>query len=194
MLAVDGQDRGVILLSQLQDQFSGHHKCLLISQCDGLACLDGMDGGVEACKAYHRREYHVDRSCFHDFVECLGTGIYLHIGQVAHQRFQFIVALFVGDNDGSRLELMGLLSQQFYFVVGGETVDFIQVTVLLDYLEGLGANRSSRAENGDLSFLFHCFFFHNPAAKVQIILDKAFIINLKEINMHYFYGFFRCFD
>ena len=78
-----------------------------------------MDGRRESGKANHGGEYHIDGLCFDNFVECLASGIHFDIGQVAHQAFEFVVTLFVGNDDGGRLELMGLFGQQFYFVIGG---------------------------------------------------------------------------
>ena len=45
VLAIDRQNGGVVLLSQLQNQLASHHQRLLVSQGDGLMCLDGVDGG-----------------------------------------------------------------------------------------------------------------------------------------------------
>ena len=151
MLAVDGQDRCVILLGQLENQFTSYHKCLLIRQTDSLTSLDGMDGGVKAGKADHRCKYHVDGASLDNLVERLGTSIYLDLGHVAHQRFQFIVTLLVGNHNGSRLELVCLLCQQFHFIVGGQAIDLIQVTMFLNNLKGLCPYRPRRAEN---SYLF----------------------------------------
>ena len=73
------------------------------------------------------------------------AGIDLHVGHVAHQSLQLVVTLLVGNDDSGRAELMGLLGQQFYLVVGCQTVDFIQVAMFLNDLQGLGTYGTCRA-------------------------------------------------
>ena len=101
----------MILLCESQNQLAGNHQCLLVGQTDCLACLDGVDGGVQSRETYHRSQYHIDRTCLYYLVQCLCSGIYLHIGHIAHQRFQFIVSGLVGYHDGGGLELMSLFGQ-----------------------------------------------------------------------------------
>ena len=125
VLTIDRQDGGVVLLGQLQDQFTGNHQCLLVGETNRLTCLDGMDGGVQTGETDHGSKHHVDRTCLHNLVECLGTGIHFDVGQVAHQRLQLIVTLFVGNHDGGGLELVGLLCQQLNLIIGCQTIDFI---------------------------------------------------------------------
>ena len=129
----------MVLLCQLQDKFTGNYQRLLVGQRNGLTGLDGMDGRRESGKAYHSRQYHVDRAGLHNFVEGLLAGIDLHVGQVAHQLLQFVQPLFVGYDDGSRFELVSLLCQQFYLVVGSQTVYLVHVAMLLDDLKSLCA-------------------------------------------------------
>ena len=109
----------MVLLCQLENEFSGNNQRLLVSQGNSLFGLDGVDGRRESGKTDHGGEHHVDGFCLNYFVESLASGIHFDIGQVAHQTFEFVVALFVGNDDGGRLELMGLFGQQFYFVIGG---------------------------------------------------------------------------
>ena len=109
----------MVLLCQLENEFSSNNQRLFVSQGNSLLGLDGVDGRRESSKANHGGEHHIDGLCFDNFVESLASGIHLDVGQVAHQTFEFVVALFVGNDDGGRLELMGLLGQQFYFVIGG---------------------------------------------------------------------------
>ena len=45
VLAVYRQNRGVVFGCQVANQFTGHHQRLFVCQTDGLACLDGMNGG-----------------------------------------------------------------------------------------------------------------------------------------------------
>ena len=115
----------MILLSQLQDEFTGNDQRLFISQADGLASLNGVDGGVQSRETYHGCQHHVDRASLYDFVECLGSCIYLHVRHVAHQRFQGIITCFVGNDNGCGLKLVGLLCQQFHFVIGSQAVYFV---------------------------------------------------------------------
>ena len=165
MLAIHGQDRRVVLLGQLEDQFSGYYECLLIRQTDGLASLDGVDGGVQTSEAYHRRKHHVDRTSLHDLIEGLGTSIDLHVGHVAHQRLQLVITGLVGYHDGGGLELMGLLCQQFHLVIGCQAIDLIHVGMLLDHFESLCSYRPRRTEDGYL-------FLHNskmPSGNLVLI-------------------------
>ena len=127
MLAVNGKNGGVVLLGQLQNKFTCNNQCFLVGQTNGLACLDGVDGGVETGETYHGSEHHVDRTCLYYLVERLSASIYLHVGHVAHQRLQFVITLLVSNDDGGGLELMSLLCQQLYFIVGCQTVHFVQV-------------------------------------------------------------------
>ena len=160
----------MILLGQLQDELAGHDERLLVGQGDGLACLDGMDGGREAGEADHGGEHHVDGACLHDFVEGTRSGIHFHVGQVVHEAAQLVVVLLVGDDDGGGAELMGLLGQQRYAVVGGEAIDFVEVAVLLDDLEGLRAYGAGGAENGYLSFLH---ISNNPSGMFIVMVFCA---------------------
>ena len=81
----------MILRGQTADEFTGHHQCLLIGQRDGLARLDGMDGGGKSGKAYHGCEHDVNGLGLHNLVEGLCSGIDLHVGQVVSQPSEFIV-------------------------------------------------------------------------------------------------------
>ena len=152
VLAVDRQDGCMVLLCQLQYQLTSHHQCLLIGQGNGFLCLDGMDGGRQASKTHHGSEHHVDGVCLNNLIQRLCTGIDLHVGQVVHQPAQVVVTCFIGNNHSGRLELMSLLCQQFYLVIGCQTVHLVQVGVLLNHLEGLSAYRPSGAEYCYLSF------------------------------------------
>ena len=127
VLAVDGQDGRVVLLCQRQYQLTGYHQRLLVGQGDGLLGLDGVNGGRQSGEAYHRGEHHVDGTGLDNLVERLRSGIDLHVGQVVHQPSELVVALLVGNDDGSRLELMSLFGQQFHLVVGCQAIDLIQV-------------------------------------------------------------------
>ena len=148
----------MVLLCQLENQLAGHDQRLLVGQGNGLAGLDGVDGGREPGKADHRREHHVDGTCLDNLVEGLRTGIDLHVGQVVHQPPQLVVARLVGNDHGGRLELMGLPGQQFHLIVSCQAVDLVEVTMLADDLERLGAYRPRGAENGYLAFLLHNAF------------------------------------
>ena len=101
----------MVLPSQLKYQFASNDQRLLIGQCNGLPRLNGVDGGRQSGKANHSCKHHVDGAGLDNLVQCLSSGIDLHIGQIIHQRLQFVVVLFVGNDYGSRLELMGLLGQ-----------------------------------------------------------------------------------
>ena len=48
VLAIDGKDGSVVLLGQLQNQLSSYNQRLFVGQTNGLASLDGMDGGVQS--------------------------------------------------------------------------------------------------------------------------------------------------
>ena len=125
MFTVNWQDGRMVLLGQLQNQLTGHHQRLLISQRDGLPGTDGMDSGRQSCEAHHGGEHDINRSSLHDVIEGLGTSIYLHIGQVGHQSFQLVVACLVGNDDGCRMEAVCLFCQQFHTVVSRQGIHFI---------------------------------------------------------------------
>ena len=44
-----------------------------------------MDRWIQTRKTDHGSEYHVDRTSLYNLIECLGTSIYLDIGQIAHE-------------------------------------------------------------------------------------------------------------
>ena len=111
MLTVNRQDGGVVLLSQLQDQFAGNDQRLFVCQRNRLSCLNGMDGGRQACKTYHSGEHHINRTSLNNVVEGLLARIYLDVRTVAHQRFQCVVAGLVGNDDSCGIKLMGLFGQ-----------------------------------------------------------------------------------
>ena len=145
VLAVNGQDGGVVLRGQVANQLASHHQRLLVGQGNGLVGLDGMDGGRQTGEAYHGRQHDVDGAGLHDLVQSLRTGIHLHVGQVAHQPLQLVVASLVGNDNGGGFETVGLLSQQFYAVVGCQTIYFIEVGMLGNDLQCLGSNRTCGA-------------------------------------------------
>ena len=142
----------MILLCQLQDKLSSHDKRLFVGQGDGLAGTNGMDGGRKPGKAHHGREYYVDGLGLNNLVKGTGTSIDLHVGQVGHERFQLVIALFIGNDHGSRVELVGLLGQQCYAIVGRKAVGFIEVAMLFYDLKSLRANTACGAQYGYLPF------------------------------------------
>ena len=114
-----------------------------------------MDRGVETGESDHRCEYHIDRTCLYDLVKRLGTGIDLHVGQVAHQGFQLVVTLLVGNDDGGGLELMSLLGQQLYLIISSQTIDLVQVAMFLDDFKCLCSDRTGGTEYGNLFLHYH---------------------------------------
>ena len=104
-----------------------------------------MDGGGQSGKAHHGGEHHVNRSCLYYLFQCLGTRIHLDVGFVGEQTAEPLIVLFVGNDHSRWLEPDGLLCEQFHLVVGGEAVDFIQVGVLINYLQCLGSDGARRA-------------------------------------------------
>ena len=160
MLAVHGDDLRAAAVRLVHHQLAGAHQRLLVGQGDGFMGLDGVDGGRQSGKAYHGGQYHINGDGFHYFIERLLAGIDLHVGHVAHQSLQLVVTLFVGNDDGGRLELMGLLSQQFYLVIGCQAINLIEVAVFSDNLQGLCAYRPRRAEDSYLFLpIFHFSLF-----------------------------------
>ena len=151
VLTVHRQYLGVVGDGEVTDQLSSHHECLLIGQAYGLTRLDGVNRRREPRKTHHGGQHHVDRSGLHDLVEGLRPGIHLHLRHITHQLLQLVIALFIGYHDGSRLELMRLLSQQLHLVVRCQTIDLIQVCVFPDHLQGLRAYGSRGSQN---SYLF----------------------------------------
>ena len=114
-----------------------------------------MNGRRKARKAHHGGEHDVNRVGLDNFVKRLCSGIDLHVGQVLHEVAQLAESLFVGNDHGSRMVLMGLFGQQFHLVVSCQAVHFIQVAMLLDDFEGLRPYAASGAEDGYLLFPFH---------------------------------------
>ena len=156
VLAVNGQDGHVVLLGELADEFSGDDERLLVGQAYLLAGPDGMDGGLKAGEADHRREHHVDGVGLDDVAEGAGTGVDLDVGPVGEQGAELVVAVFVGDDHCGGVELVGLLGKQFYAVVGCEGVDLVAVGVLGDDVERLCADGAGGAEDADLRHGFLC--------------------------------------
>ena len=142
MFTVHRQDGCSVLQCQLTDQFTSNDQCFLVSQTDGLMGLDGMNGWRETCEAHHSSEHHIDGACLNNLVEGTCSCIHLHVRHIAHQRLQLVVACLVGNDDGSRLELVGLLCQQFHLVIGCQAVHLVEVAVLLNHFEGLRAYAS----------------------------------------------------
>ena len=124
----------MVLSSQVANQLTGNDQRFLVGKGNGLVRLDGMNRGRQSCKAHHSGEHDVDGLGFHNLVDGLGTGIDLHVGQVSHQVLECFVVLLVGNDDSGWLELVSLLGKQFYPVIGSQTVDLIEVGVLLDDL------------------------------------------------------------
>ena len=132
-------------MGQLIDEFACYHECFLVGQGDSLVSLDGVNRGRESRKTHHGGEHYIDGHGLDNVVQRLSTGIDLHVRQVAHEPFQFVVACLVGYHHGGRLEAVCLFGQQLDFVVGGEGIDFIEVAVLLNDLQGLCTYRPRRA-------------------------------------------------
>ncbi len=61
MFAIHREDRRMILLSQLADEFTCHNEGFPYSQTDFLAGLDGMDGWFQSREAHHRGKRHLDQ-------------------------------------------------------------------------------------------------------------------------------------
>ena len=60
--------------------------------------------------------------------------------------------LLVGYDYSRRSEFAGLFSQLHILVVGREAVSLVSVGMLLDYVQGLSADRTGRAEDANLFF------------------------------------------
>ena len=155
MFAIDGQNRHAVFLCELTDEFACHDERFLVGEADFFPCADGVDGRFETRKAHHRREHHIDGVGLDDVVQRLPTGINLDVGAVAEQRFQFIVAVFVGHDHRRRIELPSLLRQQFHAVVVRQRIDIVAVSVLADDFEGLRADGAGRTENTNLFHIFN---------------------------------------
>ena len=149
MFAIDGQNRHAIFLCEL----TCHDERFLVGEADFFPCADGVDGRFETRKAHHRREHHIDGFGLDDVVQCLPSGINLDVGAVAEQRFQFVVAVFVGHDHRRRIELPSLLRQQFHAIVGRQRIDLVAVGVLADDFESLCADGAGRTENTNLFHL-----------------------------------------
>lgn len=152
MFAIHREDRRMILLSQLADEFTCHNEGFLIGQTDFLAGLDGMDGWFQSREAHHRGKHHVDRISLHDVAESLCTCIDLDVRFVAEQILQFLIKCLIGDDDGSRMKLVRLGSQFLHTMVGSEAIDLVKVAMLFDDIQRLCADASRRTENTYLLF------------------------------------------
>ena len=158
MLRVDRENGGVVLLGQIAYQLACHDQGLLVGEAYLLAALDGVDGGGEPGKSYHRGEYHVYGLGFYYLVEGVAAGIDLDVGLVVEQRAEFTVFVLVGYDHGSRVELPGLLSQLHHAVVGREAVDFVEVGMLFDDIQRLGTYRARTAKYADLFLHYYIIY------------------------------------
>ncbi len=112
-----------------------------------------MDGRLKSGEAHHRGEHHVDRRCFHHFVERLLTRVNFDIGTVGKQIFQRIVVSLIGYNHCGGIELMGLLGQFLHTVVSRKAVSLITVGVLTNDIKGLGTDGTGATQDAYLLFL-----------------------------------------
>ena len=156
MLRVDREDGRSVLAGQRHHEASCGHKGFLIGQGDGLAGLDGGDGGLQPAESDHRGEHDVDLRVLEQFADGVDAGKYLYIKWIESSG-HFVVEVRVADDHARGVETAGLLDEQPAVVVGGEEFHLEAVFVLTDYVEGLGADRTGGAEDGNVPFrfLFH---------------------------------------
>jgi hypothetical protein len=137
VLAVNRQDRRMILLCQLKNQLAGNDKCLLVGKADSLLRLDGMDGRSKTGIAHHRRQHHVNGRGFDDLFQCLAATIHLYIGHIGQFFYQRFIESLVGNGHGGGMETACLSSKLFPTAVGRECISLIKVGVLADYIQCL---------------------------------------------------------
>ena len=157
VLAVYRQDVDTIFIGQLTNQFASHNQCFLVGKADGLASLYGVYCRRQSGITHHSCEHHVDGLCLYNLVESLRSGIDLHFGAVSQQRLESFVVLFVGYDYSRRAEFSRLFGQFHILIVGREAVSLVSVGMLLDYVQGLSADRTGRAEDANLFFHISIF-------------------------------------
>ena len=152
MLAVNRQDRHLILVTEAVDQFTCHYHRLFVGQSNGFAGADGRYRWRQSCKTDHRCQDHINLCTFHHLTQRFGAGIDGN-GQVGQRFADSIVVRFVGDDHGGGIEQTCLFHQQLPAVVGRENASLKQVGVFGDDLQGLCSDATCGAEDGYL-FLF----------------------------------------
>ena len=73
VLAVDGEDAGVVLRGQASDQRAGHHETLLVGQGDRLAGLQRRPRPLQTGAAHNRRNHRVHLRVGRHAVDAVGT-------------------------------------------------------------------------------------------------------------------------
>ena len=143
VFAIDGQQRHLVLQTEARDEFTGHDKCLLVCKGDGLACLDGTDGGAQTTEAHESSQHDVNRLHLYHLAEGIGSSIDLY--RLAFQSLAHIVVLaLVGNDDALRLVLLCLLNEQVGIGTCRQHVCIEQVRMLGDDLQRLRADAASR--------------------------------------------------
>ena len=144
VLAIDGQQRHLVLQAEAGDEFAGHNERLLVGQGDGLACLDGADGGAQTAEAHKGRQHDVHRPHLHHLAEGVGSRIDLY-RFVLQGLADVVVLAFVGDDHALGPELLGLPDEQVSVGTGRQHVCLEEVRVLGDDFERLSADATRRA-------------------------------------------------
>ena len=170
MLTIHWKDRRMILLCQSTNQFTCHYQGFLVGKTYLLASLDGVDGWFQTREAHHGGKHHIDRGSLYDVAKSLSTCIYLNIRFIAQQVLQLFVMCLIGDNNGSWMKLTSLCSKFLHSVVGCQAIYLIEVAMLLDDIQSLGADASGRTENTYLLFLHHFFI-----SRVNAPLNRCLI-------------------
>ena len=141
VLTVYGQEGNLFFSDGVHDVFARHYECFLVGQGDGLAGLNGADGGTQSRKADHGCQDHIHGVHLHHIADGLATRIYLD-GQVGECFAHLFVLLFVGNDNGVGLKFAGLLNEQVGIVSSGQYVGDEMVGMLTHHVKSLRADRA----------------------------------------------------
>ena len=139
VLAIDRQQRHLVLQAKLRDEFASHNEGLFVGEGDGFASLDGTDGGTQSAEAHKGSQHDIHRLHLHHLAQGVGSRIDLY--RLVLQGFLYVVVLvLVCYDDALRLVFLSLLDEQVGLRVGSQHVCLEEVRVLRDYLKRLSAN------------------------------------------------------
>ena len=153
VLAIDGQQRHLVLQAEAGDEFAGHDERLLVGQGDGLARLDGADGGAQTAEAHKGRQHDVHRPHLHHLAEGIGSRIDLY-RFVLQGLADVVVLALVGNHHARGLIRLGLPDEQVGIPSSRQHVCLEEVAVLGDDLKRLRADASRGAYYANLLFQF----------------------------------------
>ena len=151
VLAVDGDDFGVVAASQVHNQVAGHDQGFLVGQGEAFAALDGGQSGGEAGGADHGGE------------DDVGLGQLGQAAAVVDEDFgaDEVMELLaeaeggavVWDAGVARVKAVGLFGEEIDGLAGGNGQDAKVLAEGGDHFEGGAADGTRRTENDDIGHL-----------------------------------------